>query len=131
MDATISQASDFAAYGQAVWSCPPDAGVKFAEMISERRRLSSPVLRGEHGVSRQTIVQGMPDCSALPVVTLLVCFFHFANEAAGAAGTRHSLRPRSSEGHDDASLGRDCVAGTASCVLVVIASEAKQSMDRA
>jgi hypothetical protein len=25
---------------------------------------------------------------------MLVCFFNFAREAAGAAGTRHSLRPR-------------------------------------
>ena len=29
MDALISQASDTDAYGQAVWSCPRDAGVKF------------------------------------------------------------------------------------------------------
>src|ERR1700730_14559904 len=28
-----------------------------------------------------------------PVVTTLVCFLFFAREAAGAAGTRHSLRP--------------------------------------
>jgi hypothetical protein len=27
------------------------------------------------------------------VVTLLVCFFHFAREATGATGARHSLRP--------------------------------------
>ena len=27
MDALISQASDIEAYGQAVWSCPRDAGV--------------------------------------------------------------------------------------------------------
>ena len=31
MDATISQASDFDAYGQAVWSCLRDAGVKLRE----------------------------------------------------------------------------------------------------
>jgi hypothetical protein len=28
-----------------------------------------------------------------PVVITLVCLFHFAREAAGAAGTRLSLRP--------------------------------------
>jgi hypothetical protein len=28
-----------------------------------------------------------------PVVIALVCFFYFAREAAGAASTRHSLRP--------------------------------------
>jgi len=29
MDALASQASEASAYGQAVWSCPRDAGVKF------------------------------------------------------------------------------------------------------
>ena len=33
-----------------------------------------------------------------PVVTTLVCFFHFAREAAGASRTWLSLRPLSSEG---------------------------------
>jgi hypothetical protein len=35
---------------------------------------------------------------SLPVVTTLVCSSFFAREAAGAAGTRHSLRPPFSEG---------------------------------
>jgi hypothetical protein len=37
----------------------------------------------------------MPGCPGEPVVTTLVCFFHFAREAMGASGTRHSLRPLS------------------------------------
>src|SRR6266851_4637808 len=41
-----------------------------------------------------------------PVVTTLVCHFTFAREAAGAAGTRHSLRPLFIEGHCPAKLGR-------------------------
>jgi hypothetical protein len=52
-----------------------------------------PVHRGEHGISRKTIAQGMPDPFGEPVVTLLACLFHFAREAAGASRTRHSLRP--------------------------------------
>jgi hypothetical protein len=32
------------------------------------------------------------------VVTTLVCFLHFAHEAAGASSARHSLRPLDSEG---------------------------------
>jgi hypothetical protein len=36
---------------------------------------------------------GMPGVSGGPVATTLVCFFYFAREAAGAAGTRHSPRP--------------------------------------
>jgi len=31
MDALVSQASGVDAYGQAVWSCPLDAGVKSAD----------------------------------------------------------------------------------------------------
>jgi len=39
----------------------------------------------------------MPGESGGPVVTTLVCFLHFAREAAGAAGTRHSPRPHLGE----------------------------------
>jgi len=45
--------------GEGVWSCPPDAGVKLAEMIRRRRRQSKPGLRGEPAISRNTIAQGM------------------------------------------------------------------------
>jgi len=51
------------------------------------------------------------------VVTMLVCFFHIAREAAGAAGARHSLRPlmfrwagRSGKN------SRGCAARSRSCV---------------
>ena len=49
--------------------------------------------RGEHEVSRKTIARGMPGRSGVTVVTMLVCFFSFAREAAGASRARHSLRP--------------------------------------
>jgi hypothetical protein len=35
----------------------------------------------------------MPGETGVTVVTMLVCSFYFACEAAGAAGARHSLRP--------------------------------------
>ncbi len=35
--------------------------------------------------------------SGVTVVTMLVCYFYFACEAAGALGARHSLRPLISE----------------------------------
>jgi hypothetical protein len=48
------------------------------------------------------------------VVTMLVCFFIFAREAAGATSARHSLRPLICEGWMLAQLGRitprDCDA---------------------
>src|SRR5262249_30095351 len=48
----------------------------------------------------------MPECFGVPVVTMLVCFFHSAYEAAGAQNTRHSLRPLFSKGDVVAKLGR-------------------------
>ena len=91
MDAQVSQASEIGAYGQAVWSCPLDAGVKSVEMINRRRWLLSPRHRGEHGAAVQTIAQGVPDRFGKPVVTMLVWFLSFPREAAGAASARHSL----------------------------------------
>src|ERR1700731_5107876 len=40
----------------------------------------------------------MPGESGVTVVTMLVCSFYFACEAAGASRARHSLRPLFSEG---------------------------------
>jgi hypothetical protein len=34
----------------------------------------------------------MPGVSGVTVVTMLVCFFHFAREAAGASSARRGLR---------------------------------------
>jgi hypothetical protein len=57
---------------------------------------NKPGHRGEHEVSRKTIARGMPGRSGVTVVTnSCVCFF--THEAAGALGTRHSLRPLFSE----------------------------------
>ena len=41
----------------------------------------------------KTIARGMPGVSGVTVVTMLVCSFYFACEAAGASSARHSLRP--------------------------------------
>jgi hypothetical protein len=42
----------------------------------------------------------MPGDSGVTVVTMLVCFFYFAREAAGALSARHSLRPLIFRGQD-------------------------------
>ena len=102
---------------------PPTLGSTPGSRARGGRGLASPVPRGDLGVSRKRIAQGVPDRFGQPVVTMLVCFFVFANEAAGAASARHSLRPLFDEGHGfsqssgaicaaamrrRASLGRDC-----------------------
>src|SRR5262249_51448828 len=77
-------------------SCGPDAPTLASSSQNNcgRRWLSSPAHRGDHEVSRKTIVQGMPDCFGVPVVTTRV-LSTFAHEAAGAPDTWHSLRPLS------------------------------------
>ena len=53
--------------------------------------------RGEPGISRKAITQGMPDASAEPVCSRAHPL-SIAHETAGAARTRHSLRPPVFEG---------------------------------
>src|SRR5271169_7142862 len=107
--------------GEVVWSRRPDAGVKFAEGDSaRRRRQTSPVAGESTKETVKTIARGMPGVSGVTVVTMLVCSFHFAYEAAGASSARHSLCPLFDEGVH-ARLGRiprgeivklcPCVAG--------------------
>ncbi len=82
----------------------PVAGVKSAEVFAKpnrvRKTVNSPMtearrirLRGERGISRQTIAQGRPD--ALRWTCMLVCALlcAIAHGTAGAARTRSSLRP--------------------------------------
>jgi hypothetical protein len=72
-----------------------------------RRWQESPVTEEITKETVKTIAQGRPDCSGEPVVTMLVWFPSFPREAAGATGTRLSLRPRFRGERTDARLGRD------------------------
>src|SRR5438270_920626 len=58
----------------------------------------------------------MPGETGVTVVTMLVCFFIFACEAAGASRARHSLRPLVLGPMIHASLGRHRAAGMWRCV---------------
>src|ERR1700758_1245347 len=62
------------AYGQAVWSCPPDAGVKWMEMIHPRRRLTSPVLRGERGAAVKPLRRECRSDFGVPVLACVRLF---------------------------------------------------------
>src|ERR1700722_13447092 len=82
-------------------SCGPDAPTlasSFADQSARRRWQTSPVTGESAKETVKTIARGMPGESGVTVVTMLVCFFYFAREAAGALGTRHSLRPPVFEG---------------------------------
>jgi hypothetical protein len=72
-----------AAYGKTVWSWHPllvSSRRRFAKLNRAMRAANSPAteakrirLRGERGISRQTIAQGMPGCSGC--TCMLVCAF--------------------------------------------------------
>jgi hypothetical protein len=49
--------------------------------------------RGEHGISRKAITQGMPGASAEPVCSCAHPLSPLRTRPRGAARTRHSLRP--------------------------------------
>jgi len=51
MDAVVSQDVRRVAYGQAVWSCPRDAGVNPRVTSPGGRWQKSPLHRGEHGAA--------------------------------------------------------------------------------
>jgi hypothetical protein len=69
-------------------------------------------LRGEHGISRKAIAQGMPGCSGctcMLVCALLKCTLHTRPRVL--AGTRHSLRPLSFVGGTSCIARTQCAAG--------------------
>ena len=81
----------------------PVAGVKLSRKRKRKRqRRSQPRtrLRGEHGISRKAIAQGMSDVLRCPVCSCAVCLVLIAHGTAGAARIRHSLRPLFGEGEE-------------------------------
>src|ERR1700719_4397297 len=75
----------------------------------------------------------MPGDSGVTVVTMLVCLFYFACEAAGASSARHSLRPLNFGGSvssgktraKGAARSRSC--GCEACCCLKIESETRVS----
>ena len=99
MDALASGASDRAgrnarAYGEVVWSWRRDAGAKLLRSkLLRGDGDNKPAHRGEREVSRKAIAQGMSECFRCPVRSCAPNVQFSAHETAGAARTRHSLRP--------------------------------------
>jgi hypothetical protein len=65
----------------------------FRQQPSGRDGGKRAVLRGEHVISRKAIAQGMSGCPDCTCMLMRALFVHTAHETAGAASTRHSLRP--------------------------------------
>jgi hypothetical protein len=85
------------AYGQAVWSCPPDAGVNPRVKEPGETEANKPGTPGRSRSSRKAIAQGVPDVFR-PYLSILCAFSFSAHKPAGAASARCSLRPRLSRG---------------------------------
>jgi hypothetical protein len=94
--------SDVVAYGKTVWSWRPWLASSFAEAKGARPgRPSPPIceateakrirLRGERGISRQTIAQGRPD--ALRWTCMLVCALLCANCTRDRGCSAHPVFP--------------------------------------
>jgi len=73
--------------GEGVWSWSPDAGIKSCETFAGRRRLTSPVLRGERAISRKPSCRECRSDFGVPVVNIACVSFYSARKAVGAAGT--------------------------------------------
>src|ERR1700754_2839151 len=89
---------------------------------------NKPAHRGEHEVSRKAIAQGMSECFRSPVCSYAPNAQFLAHETAGAARTRHSLRPLLKRGTTNLeSSGKSCRENTAVWDIV---SRALRSMER-
>src|SRR5436853_2015758 len=91
---------------------------------------TSPLHRGERDISRKAIAQGMSECFRCPVCSCAPKCTFLAHETAGAARTRHSLRPRfSREAKNFASLGRNRAARTHQLVIAPLDRATQYSRD--
>jgi len=102
--ASFARTTDAFANGEVVWSWPPDAEVKLRGDVPRDdggKKARSP---GRARISRKATAQGRPDDSAFTCGSFPVLFH--CTGAAGAAGTRPSLRPPIARADDEAELGR-------------------------
>src|SRR5215204_309120 len=83
-----------AAYGEIVWSWRRDAGAKLLRSkLLRGDGDNKPAPPGRARISRKAVAQGMSECFRCPVCSCAPNAQLLAHETAGAACTRHSLRP--------------------------------------
>jgi len=86
------QASDKGADGEIAWSWRPDAGVKsWRAILSKATGAIKPGTPGRARISRNTIAQGMPECSAY--LSRLACVLSSLLHARLAGAFRHPAFP--------------------------------------
>ena len=128
-DGREASATDDAPALRTTQPCGPDAAT-LASSSWEASFLgmtvaTKPVHRGERGVSRKTIAQGMPDPFGEPVVTILACFSlsHARLRVHRAPGIPCALRsqkrarkPRADRQRDREPVPRSRACGIARCL---------------
>jgi hypothetical protein len=92
-----------------------------------------PAHRGEHEVSRKTIAQGMSECFRCPVGSCAPNAQFLAHETAGAARTRHSLRPLFSRRDNEFgnNSGKTCRENADAHSIVIVREGGRSSIPEA
>src|SRR5436190_24251000 len=107
--------------GRTAKSCGPGAATLALsrwESVLPATVAKEPAHRGEHEVSRKAIAQGMSECFRCPVCSCAPKCTFLAHETAGAARTRHSLRPLLRRGANEFAKARaNHAAGTRTHIL--------------
>jgi hypothetical protein len=94
--------------GEAVWSRRPDAGAKPLESYERGDGDNNARShRGDHGISRKAIAQGMPECFGEPVVTNSCALFY---RARGRGCIKHPAFPAPSLYQGDVWQNSDAIA---------------------
>ena len=109
------------AYGKTVWSWRPllASSVGEAQAVRQRRRQQRTRLRGERGISRKAIAQGMSDVLRCPVCSCAAYLVQIAHETAGAARIRSFPAPSDLRGREVSSKPRaQCVARMRMCICM-------------
>src|SRR5438876_3729482 len=113
------------AYGEVVWSWRRDTGAKLSGSVPPATVSTSSLHRGERDISRKAVAQGMSECFRSPVCSCAPTVQFLAHETAGAARTRHSLRPLFRRGTTRLqSSGANCVARSRTHILSVVPANA-------
>ena len=115
MDAAAREMMRACAYGQAVWSCPPDAGVKFAgwrcrplvRHAAQAMVAKEPGHQGERGAAVKPLRRECRDVSVVPVVLAHV-LRRMGCPCASARGIYGCIRHSAFPAPSDYSEGHDC-----------------------
>src|SRR5437762_156786 len=104
-------------------SCGPGVAMlalSWREVSPPATVANKPAHRGERDISRKAIGQGMSECFRCPVCSCAPTVQFLAHETAGAARTRHSLRPRfSREATVMHNSGKSCCENEHVCFHVI------------